>query len=29
MSYIGGLPEPRQQSSGELVIIALEASFPC
>ncbi len=29
MSYIGALPEPRQQSSGELVVIALEASFPC
>ena len=29
MSYIGDLPEPRQQSSGELVVIALEASFPC
>ena len=29
MSYIGALPEPGQQSSGELVIIALEASFPC
>ena len=29
MSYIGALPEPRQQFSGELVVIALEASFPC
>ncbi len=29
MSYIGALPEPRQQSSGELVVIALEGSFPC
>ncbi len=29
MSYIGGLPEPGQQSSGELVVTALEASFPC
>ena len=29
MSYIGALPGPRQQSSGELVVIALEASFPC
>ncbi len=29
MSYIGALPEPGQQSSGELVIVALEASFPC
>ncbi len=29
MSYIGGLPEPGQQSSGELVVAALEASFPC
>lgn len=29
MAHIGGLPEPRQQSSGELVIAALEASFPC
>ncbi len=29
MSYIGALPEPGQQSSGELVVIALEASFPC
>ncbi len=29
MSYIGALPEPGRQSSGELVINALEASFPC
>ncbi len=29
MSYIGGLPEPGQQTSGELVVAALEASFPC
>ena len=29
MSYIGGLPEPGQQSSGGLVVAALEASFPC
>jgi hypothetical protein len=29
MGYIGGLPAPRQQSSGELVVTALEASFPC
>ena len=29
MGYIGGLPAPRQQSSGELVVAALEASFPC
>ena len=29
LSYIGALPEPGQQSSGELVVIALEASFPC
>ncbi len=29
MSYIGALPEPGQKSSGELVVIALEASFPC
>lgn len=29
MSYIGGVPEPGQQSSGELVVAALEASFPC
>ena len=29
MSYIGSLPEPGQQSSGELVVTALEASFPC
>ncbi len=29
MSYIGALPEPGRQSSGELVVIALEASFPC
>jgi hypothetical protein len=29
MSYIGSLPEPDQQSSGELVVAALEASFPC
>ncbi len=29
MSYIGSLPEPGQQSSGELVVTALEASFTC
>ncbi len=29
MSHIGGVPEPDQQSSGELVVAALEASFPC
>ena len=29
MSYIGSVPEPRQQTSGELVVAALEASFPC
>ncbi len=29
MSYIGDLPEPGRQSSGELVVAALEASFPC
>jgi len=29
MSFIGGLPDPSQQSSGELVVAALEASFPC
>ncbi len=29
MSYIGGVPEPGQQSSGELVVAALEVSFPC
>ena len=29
MAYIGGLSELRQQSSGELVVAALEASFPC
>ena len=29
MSYIGSLPEPGQQSSGELVVTALEVSFPC
>ena len=29
MSYIGGLSEPGQQTSGELVVAALEASFPC
>ncbi len=29
MSYIGDVPEPGQQSSGELVVTALEASFPC
>ena len=29
MSHIGGLPEPGQQSSGELVVTALEESFPC
>ena len=29
MGYIGGLPAPRRQSSGELVVAALEASFPC
>jgi hypothetical protein len=29
MSYIGGVPEPGQQSSGELVVTALETSFPC
>ncbi len=29
ISYIGALPEPGQQSSGELVVTALEASFPC
>ncbi len=29
MSYIGGVPEPGQNTSGELVIAALEASFPC
>ncbi len=29
MSYIGGVPAPGQQSSGELVVTALEASFPC
>ncbi len=29
MGYIGGLPGPGQQSSGELVVTALEASFPC
>jgi hypothetical protein len=29
MSYIGSLPEPGQQTSGELVVTALEASFPC
>ncbi len=29
MSYIGAVPEPGQKSSGELVVNALEASFPC
>ena len=29
MSYIGSLPEPGQQSSGELVVTALEVNFPC
>ncbi len=29
MSFIGSLPEPGQQTSGELVVAALEASFPC
>ena len=29
IGYIGGLPEPGQQSSGQLVVTALEASFPC
>ena len=29
MSHIGGVPEPGQPSSGELVVAALEASFPC
>ena len=29
MSYIGGMPEPGQQSSGELVVAALEVSYPC
>ena len=29
MSYIGGLAEPGQQTSGELVVTALEASFQC
>lgn len=29
MSFIGGVPEPGQQTSGGLVVTALEASFPC
>ncbi len=29
MSYIGSVPEPGQKTSGELVIAALEVSFPC
>ena len=29
MSYIGGVPEPGHLSSGELVVAALEVSFPC
>ena len=29
MGFIVDLPEPGQQSSGELVVAALEASFPC
>ncbi len=29
IGYAGGLPEAGQQSSGELVVTALEASFPC
>ena len=29
MSHIGSLSEPGQQESGELVVAALEASFPC
>ena len=29
MSHIGSLPEPGLKSSGELVVSALEESFPC
>jgi hypothetical protein len=29
MSHIGSQPELDQQTSGELVVAALEASFPC
>ena len=29
MGYVGGLAEPGQQTSGELVVTALEVSFPC
>jgi hypothetical protein len=29
MSHIGAVREPGQKSSGELVVNALEASFPC
>lgn len=29
LSYIGSVPEPGQQTSGALVIAALEVSFPC
>ena len=29
MSFIGSLPEPGQQFSGELVVTALEANFSC